>query len=249
MIRFRDWLKKLTGMSTPSGGASGNPLAPDRDIVRKLIAFLENRRVIEGVIPIAKESQPLDLVVKLRNGDSTTYSSDQRIAPTARKVIKRSIQILREEGRLKRISKIRFKVSANGERIILCYEQGKPTRMVNLEENETVEIWTQPSRQSATRLNPDDRTQMRSPIAQSSGGTEGIPLPTRITPDHSVTPDRIPIQTSDSEGLLYSNLLRKVLGNRETADRLIALEHALAPTSTREYLIKRAIERWEDDNR
>lgn len=47
----------------------------------------------------------------------------------------------------------------------------------------------------------------------------------------------------------YENLLRKVGGDVLTAERLIEYECRRAPNASREELIRRAIERWEDDNR
>jgi len=45
-VKFRTILKRLTGISTPVGGVSWNPPDSDRDIVRRLIAFLEDRRAL-----------------------------------------------------------------------------------------------------------------------------------------------------------------------------------------------------------
>jgi hypothetical protein len=54
-------------------------------------------------------------------------------------------------------------------------------------------------------------------------------------------------QTSEE---LYKNLLVKVMGNRETAERLIERERWSAPpNASRDELVKRAIEKWEHDNR
>jgi len=58
-----------------------------------------------------------------------------------------------------------------------------------------------------------------------------------------------PPATSYAEGKLYGSLLSKVLGNRETAERLIEYERRRVPGASREELIRRAIERWELDNR
>jgi hypothetical protein len=45
-IGYRQLRKRLTGISTPFGGASWIPPEPDRDIVRRLMTFLEDRRVL-----------------------------------------------------------------------------------------------------------------------------------------------------------------------------------------------------------
>jgi len=45
-IRFKKLAKSLTGISTPLFGVSWNPPESDREIVRKLIIFLEDRRAL-----------------------------------------------------------------------------------------------------------------------------------------------------------------------------------------------------------
>jgi hypothetical protein len=45
-IKFGKIAKSLTGFSTPVFGISWNPPATDRDVVRKLITFLEDRRAL-----------------------------------------------------------------------------------------------------------------------------------------------------------------------------------------------------------
>lgn len=52
-----------------------------------------------------------------------------------------------------------------------------------------------------------------------------------------------------SEEEHYQDLLTKARFDEALADRLIAYERELAPNASRYYLIKRAIERWERDNR
>jgi hypothetical protein len=51
------------------------------------------------------------------------------------------------------------------------------------------------------------------------------------------------------ERQLYDDLLLKVRGDRPTAERLIDYERTRTPSLDREEYIKRAIERWERDNR
>jgi hypothetical protein len=50
-------------------------------------------------------------------------------------------------------------------------------------------------------------------------------------------------------GTRYSQLLRLTLGNRDTAEHLIAHEKKRYPTAAREALIQHAIARWEQHNR
>ena len=45
-IPFKNILKKLSGISTPVFGISWNPSESERDIVRKLFLFLEDKRVL-----------------------------------------------------------------------------------------------------------------------------------------------------------------------------------------------------------
>ena len=45
-IKYRQIAKSLTGFSTPFFGVSWNPPETDRDIVKKLITFLEDRRAL-----------------------------------------------------------------------------------------------------------------------------------------------------------------------------------------------------------
>lgn len=46
VISFADIAKRVTGMSTPFFGVSWNPPEGRRDIVRRLVAFLEDRRAL-----------------------------------------------------------------------------------------------------------------------------------------------------------------------------------------------------------
>lgn len=46
LIRAKDMLMRLTGFSTPIFGVSWSPPSSDRDAVRKLLAFLEDRRAL-----------------------------------------------------------------------------------------------------------------------------------------------------------------------------------------------------------
>ena len=45
-IPFKKILKKLSGISTPVFGISWNPTESERDVVRKLFIFLEDKRVL-----------------------------------------------------------------------------------------------------------------------------------------------------------------------------------------------------------
>ncbi len=45
-VRFQDMLQRITGISTPFFGVSWNPSQVDRDVVKHLLAFLEDRRAL-----------------------------------------------------------------------------------------------------------------------------------------------------------------------------------------------------------
>jgi predicted nucleic acid-binding Zn-ribbon protein len=50
------------------------------------------------------------------------------------------------------------------------------------------------------------------------------------------------------QAALFTDLLRKVSGDRQAAERLIEFEQSHQPNGTRQRWIKNAIRRWEDDN-
>ncbi len=45
--RAKEFLKKLTGLSTPFGGVSWKPLADERDVIYRLLQQLGNRRLMD----------------------------------------------------------------------------------------------------------------------------------------------------------------------------------------------------------
>lgn len=45
-MRFREIVNRLTGVSTPIFGVSWTPAALDRDVARRVVAFVETRRVL-----------------------------------------------------------------------------------------------------------------------------------------------------------------------------------------------------------
>ena len=45
-MRLSEIAARMTGISTPFGGISWNPPTVDRDVARKVLAFLEDRRVL-----------------------------------------------------------------------------------------------------------------------------------------------------------------------------------------------------------
>jgi hypothetical protein len=51
------------------------------------------------------------------------------------------------------------------------------------------------------------------------------------------------------EQVLYERLLRKTMGDRAQAERLVELERKRMPAANRTRLIRSALDRWERDNR
>jgi Family of unknown function (DUF6650) len=45
-MRFKEILSRLTGISVPVFGVSWNPPEADRAVVKRVVAFLEDRRVL-----------------------------------------------------------------------------------------------------------------------------------------------------------------------------------------------------------
>jgi hypothetical protein len=46
IMRFSDLIRRINGISSPIFGVSWNPTEADRDIARRIIAFMEDRRVL-----------------------------------------------------------------------------------------------------------------------------------------------------------------------------------------------------------
>ena len=55
-ITFKNIAKSLTGISTPVFGVSWRPPETDRDVVKKLVIFLEDRRALYN--PYYADSTP-----------------------------------------------------------------------------------------------------------------------------------------------------------------------------------------------
>lgn len=57
------------------------------------------------------------------------------------------------------------------------------------------------------------------------------------------------IRDNDHEDLPFMRLVRKCMGDRQQAERLVLYESKKMPTASRDYAIQAAITRWEYDNR
>jgi hypothetical protein len=65
-MEFREIASRFTGFSTPVFGASWNPPEPERAIARRVIAFLEDRRVLYNPYHIEIDDQVTHSVVDIR---------------------------------------------------------------------------------------------------------------------------------------------------------------------------------------
>jgi hypothetical protein len=63
---FRKIAKTLTGFATPFFGVSWNPPASDREQVRSLITFLEDRRVLYNPYPMERDEWVIKSVLAIR---------------------------------------------------------------------------------------------------------------------------------------------------------------------------------------
>ncbi|MEW5772604.1 MAG: DUF6650 family protein [Thermodesulfobacteriota bacterium] len=65
-IKYRNILSRLTGFSTPLFGVQWNPSEPEREIVRRLLTFLEDRRVLYVPRNLEVESEVEHSVLQIR---------------------------------------------------------------------------------------------------------------------------------------------------------------------------------------
>jgi hypothetical protein len=81
LIRAKDMLKRITGVSTPWFGVSWNPPASDRDAVRKFLAFLEDRRALFNPLPAEVEDHVISSIHMIRAECTTTVGALSEKAP------------------------------------------------------------------------------------------------------------------------------------------------------------------------
>mgnify|MGYP001599536656 FL=1 len=98
---------------------------------------------VNAVQKYLKPVQPFNLTITLTEDKLTIEAplgTSHSITAEIWSIIKKTLDILRAENKLGKISKIRFAPRQTDELIILCYEGGKPKHIVNLEGRVTLEI-------------------------------------------------------------------------------------------------------------
>ena len=65
-MKFRDIIKRVTGISTPIFGVSWNPENTERDIARQVISYLEDRRVLYVPYEMECPSHCVESVLQIR---------------------------------------------------------------------------------------------------------------------------------------------------------------------------------------
>jgi hypothetical protein len=65
-MRFKEIAARLTGFSVPIFGVSWNPPEPDVAIARRVIAFLEDRRVLYNAYHLEVEEQCVHSITEIR---------------------------------------------------------------------------------------------------------------------------------------------------------------------------------------
>ena len=63
---FKELIHRLTGFSTPFLGVSWKPLEPEREVIRRLLNFLEDRRVLFNPYTLEVEGQVVESVTEIR---------------------------------------------------------------------------------------------------------------------------------------------------------------------------------------
>lgn len=86
LIRAKDMLNRITGVSTPLFGISWNPPASDRDAVRKFLAFLEDRRALFNPHPAEVEDYVISSIHMIRAECTTAVGTLAHDAPGAKHV-------------------------------------------------------------------------------------------------------------------------------------------------------------------
>jgi len=65
-MTFKEIVSRITGFSFPLFGVSWNPSKPEIEVARKVITFLEDRRVLFIVYELESPSHCAESIVKIR---------------------------------------------------------------------------------------------------------------------------------------------------------------------------------------
>jgi len=97
---------------------------------------------VTGVKKLLKPIQPFFLVVQINDGNFIEAPLDTNHEITAQIwiIIKKTLDILRDEKILDKVSKIRYVPHRQKKLLIICYEENRPKRYVLLDQNKSVEI-------------------------------------------------------------------------------------------------------------
>ncbi len=78
-MKFKSILSRLTGLSTPVFGVSWNPPKSERAVARKVLAFLEDRRVLYNPSELEMPDHCVQSVVEIRHfltAEITEFDAD-----------------------------------------------------------------------------------------------------------------------------------------------------------------------------
>jgi len=65
-MKYKDIISRITGFSVPVFGVSWNPPEPEIAVARRVLAFLEDRRVLYNPYHMEMEYQCVDSVIEIR---------------------------------------------------------------------------------------------------------------------------------------------------------------------------------------
>lgn len=107
-MKFREIASRLTGFSTPMFGASWNPPEAQRSVARRVLAFLEDRRVLYSPSEVESPDYCVRSVVEIRH-----FLTQELGALPAEAAIAQSLSAMRAACR-----KFMDTIGADGGRII-----------------------------------------------------------------------------------------------------------------------------------
>jgi hypothetical protein len=107
---------------------------------------------------LLKPIQPFDLVVQINGGNFIEAPLDTNHEITAQIwiIIKKTLNVLRDEEILDKVSKIRFVPHREKKLLIICYEENRPKRYVLLDQNKSVEIPNEEVAEIDRPLSPEE---------------------------------------------------------------------------------------------